>query len=54
MTALSVALATLATVTVAAALHTPKDANGKPLNRGKRTWTGDVRSLAWTLTHPRG
>jgi hypothetical protein len=45
MTAFAFAFATFVTVTAAAALHTPKDATGKPLCRSKRTFTGDVASV---------
>ena len=43
LTALTVLLPTL--TVAAAALHTPKDAAGRPLSRTRRSFTGDLLSL---------
>jgi len=46
MTALATAAALTALATVAAAaVHTPKDAEGRPMPRSKRTLWGDLRAL---------
>jgi hypothetical protein len=45
MTAVSAAVVALLTLTVAAVLHTPRDAEGNPLPRSARSWSGDVASV---------
>jgi hypothetical protein len=42
-TALTVFLPLL--TTFAAAAHSPRDAQGNPVTRGRRSFTGDLRSL---------
>lgn len=45
MTLASVAVLTVFALVTAAAVHTPKDANGRPVSRSQRTLWGDLRAL---------
>ena len=49
LTALTVLLPTALTFAVAA--HSPRDAQGNPVTRGRRTFTGDLRSFLRLATY---